>query len=301
MLCSASPVSRWIWSGPKEIEPPSVMAIWVCAPPMRGLDSVSAPRTTRTAPDEMSWSCQPVSFPGDQQMSQTSTYSSRWIEAKCRRPPAWETWSRHRSGRPARLSTRSASSCWPRYRAGSDEMVIAVTPLLLVGQIPGRRGQLAAVGQLVAPEEAGRVGHADGLAGGAAEAEIGVWLRIRAVRAEHEHVDAEHAQDGVDGAAAVAGGLDEHERIDHAPGQRAVPAAGGHALAVQRPETGQRGEADPQPRVGRPAVGTEREPGRVQLLNVGDQGRPPRRATRAHPGRGARVNEQREVPLGEHI
>jgi hypothetical protein len=57
-------------------------------------------------------------------------------------------------------------------------MVIAVTPLLLMGgQVPVRRGQLVIVGQLVTPEQPGRVGHADGMACGAAEAEIGAWLR----------------------------------------------------------------------------------------------------------------------------
>ena len=154
-------------------------------------------------------------------------------------------------------------------------MVIAVTPLLLLdGQIRACRGQPVTVKQ---PR---RVCHADRMAGGVAEAKIGVWLRIRPVRAKDEHVNAEHAEYGVDSAVAVAGCFDEHPRIDHTPRQRVGSAAGGQALAMQRPETCQGGEADPQPRVGRPAVGAEREPGRVQLLNVGDEGGPPRRAAR---------------------
>ena len=39
------------------------------------------PDTTATAPEETSWSCQPVSFSGVQQSSQTSTRWSRWSEA----------------------------------------------------------------------------------------------------------------------------------------------------------------------------------------------------------------------------
>ena len=138
------------------------------------------------------------------------------------------------------------------------------------------------------------------MAGSVTEAKIGVRLRIRPVRAEYEHVNAEHTQHGVDGTVAVAGRFDEHVRVDHTPRQRVGPAAGGQALAVQRPETRQRGEADPQPRIGRPAIGAEREPCRVQLLNIGDKGGPPRRAAR-RPGRGPGVDEEREVPFGEHV
>ena len=74
---------------------------------------------------------------------------------------------------------------------------------------------------------------------------MGVRLRIRPVRAKYEHVNAEHTQHGVDSPVPVAGCFDEHVRIDHTPGQRVGPAAGGLALAMQRPETRQRGEADP--------------------------------------------------------
>jgi hypothetical protein len=49
-------------------------------------------------------------------------------------------------------------------------MVIAVTSLLHLpgGQVPVCRGQLVTVGQLVTPEQPGRVGHADRMAGGGA-------------------------------------------------------------------------------------------------------------------------------------
>src|SRR5215467_10875255 len=91
-----------MWSGPNENDWPAGTTARVCAPPIRGQDSVISPRTTRTAPDDRSWSCQPVSLPRDQQMSQTSTYSSRCRDAKCRVPPAVDD-----------LIT-------PRFRAGSQ-------------------------------------------------------------------------------------------------------------------------------------------------------------------------------------
>src|SRR5216684_5682674 len=68
---------------------------------------------------------------------------------------------------------------------------------------------------------------------------------------------------------------------------------------MQWAETGQRGKADAQSWVGRPAVGAEREPCRLQLLNVGDERCPPGRATR--PRRGPRMDEEREVAFGEHV
>ena len=48
-------------SGPNENDPPCVTTRTAGSPPIRGFDSRTAPRTTRTAPEEMSWSCQPVS------------------------------------------------------------------------------------------------------------------------------------------------------------------------------------------------------------------------------------------------
>ena len=54
------------------------------SPPIRGLDSISSPSTTQTAPDEMSWSCQPVSLTGVQHSNQTSTWSSRYSDTKWR-------------------------------------------------------------------------------------------------------------------------------------------------------------------------------------------------------------------------
>ena len=139
------------------------------------------------------------------------------------------------------------------------------------------------------------------MAGSVAKAQIGMRLRIRPIRAKYQHVNAEHTKYGVDSTVAVAGYVNERARIGHTPRQRTGAAARGKALAMQRRETCQRSKADPQPRIGRPAVSAEREPCRVQLLNIGDDGGPPRRGTRLHPRRGPRVDEQREAPLGEHV
>ncbi len=62
-----------MWSGPNENVSPAPTTRAAAWPPIRGLDSISAPSTTHTAPEEMSWSCQPVSFSGVQQSSQMST------------------------------------------------------------------------------------------------------------------------------------------------------------------------------------------------------------------------------------
>ena len=62
---------------------------------------------------------------------------------------------------------------------------------------------------------------------------------------------------------------------------------------MQRAKARERGKADSQPRVGRPAIGAEREPCRVQLLNVGDEGSPPRRAGRIRFRRGPGMDEER--------
>ena len=83
------------------------------------------------------------------------------------------------------------------------------------------------------------------MAGSVAKAKIGVRLRIRPVRAKYEHVNAEHAEHGVDSTVAVAGCFNEHARIDHTARQRVGAATGGQALTMQRPKTCQRSEADP--------------------------------------------------------
>jgi hypothetical protein len=86
-------------------------------------------------------------------------------------------------------------------------------------------------------KQPGRVRHTDGVAGGLAQAGVGVRFRVRPIRAEYQHVDPEHPEHGIDGTAAVAGRFDEHARIDHASRQRVGTAAGGQALAVHGPET----------------------------------------------------------------
>ena len=75
------------------------------------------------------------------------------------------------------------------------------------------------------------------MAGSAAKAEIGMRLRIWPIGAKYEHVDAEHAEYGVHGTAAVAGRLHEDARIHRAPRERVGAAAGSQALAVQRAKT----------------------------------------------------------------
>ncbi len=139
------------------------------------------------------------------------------------------------------------------------------------------------------------------MAGCIAKANTGMRLRIRPIGAKYEHIDAEHAKDGVDSTVAVAGCFKEHLRIDSTTCQWVGSAAGSQALAMQRRETCQGSEADPQPGVGPPTVSAEREPCRVQLLNIGDEGRPPCRATRYRYRRRPGVDEQREIPLGEHV
>jgi hypothetical protein len=65
------------------------------------------------------------------------------------------------------------------------------------------------------------------MAGSLAEADNGVRLRVRPVRAKYEHVNSEHTEHRVDSAAAVAGGFDEHTLIDYPPRQRVSSATGG--------------------------------------------------------------------------
>ena len=64
-------------SGPKLYPVPALTAVSTLGTPTARLCSVRVPCTTATAPEEMSWSCQPVSFCGVQQISQTSTWASR--------------------------------------------------------------------------------------------------------------------------------------------------------------------------------------------------------------------------------
>ena len=96
----------------------------------------------------------------------------------------------------------------------------------------------------------------------------------------------EHAADGVDGALAVARGLDEGERVDGAGAAAARPVA----LAMQRGEAGERDEADPQARPARAPAGGPRPPGGMELRHVRDDAAPtsgagPRRPRR-RPGPG---------------
>jgi hypothetical protein len=102
-----------------------------------------------------------------------------------------------------------------------------------------------AFGPPVTGQQPGRVRFPDGVVGRLAQAGVEVGLCVRPVRAEYQHVDAEHPEYGVDAAAAVAGCFDEHAGIDQPPRQRVGTAAGRQSLAVHRPETRQRGEADP--------------------------------------------------------
>jgi len=81
-------------------------------------------------------------------------------------------------------------------------------------------------------QQARWVRRADRMARSAAKAEIGIRLRIRPVRAEYEHVNAEHAEHRVHGTAAVTGSFNEHVRIYRAPRQRVGAATGGQALAM---------------------------------------------------------------------
>src|SRR5690348_3096472 len=114
-------------SGPNENEYPVGTVRAAGSPPIRGLDSRSEPRTTRTAPAEMSWSCQPVSLTGVQHSNHevavhpravldlqvardalrgqarpdTSTWSSRYSDTKWRCSSENEMLPFHRSGSSA--------------------------------------------------------------------------------------------------------------------------------------------------------------------------------------------------------
>ena len=86
--------------------------------------------------------------------------------------------------------------------------------------------------------------------------------------------------DGVDRLRAVGRGLDERERVDRA----AAAAAGAVALAVQRAEPGERGEADGQLREAVAAAVAPGPPGGVQLGDVRARRAPTRPGGRARPG-----------------
>ena len=104
--------------------------------------------------------------------------------------------------------------------------------------------------------------------------------------------------DGVDGLRAVGRGLDERERVDRA----AAAAARAVALAVQRAEPGERGEADGQLREAVAAAVGPGPPGGVQLRDVGHHGRPP--GGPAGPvvrAGGTGVDEQRRLRGVEHV
>jgi hypothetical protein len=83
-LRSATPLTRWMCSGPNARDEPGPSSVWRGVPLIRGFCSQTAPSTTWYATEEMSWSCQPVSLTFVQHSSQTSTCSSRCSETKCR-------------------------------------------------------------------------------------------------------------------------------------------------------------------------------------------------------------------------
>jgi hypothetical protein len=70
-----------MWSGPNANVRPASTTRVTGSPPMRGVASVTAPRVTATAPDDVSWSCQPVSSTTFQQSTQTSMSVSRCSDA----------------------------------------------------------------------------------------------------------------------------------------------------------------------------------------------------------------------------
>src|ERR1700733_8102298 len=207
-------------SGPNENEPPSVTMRTAGSPLMRGLDSLTAPRTTRTAPEEMSWSCQPVSSARVQHSSQTSTNSSRCSETKCRAGPEKATCSRQASASVASSSTNVSSSARSRLRAGSDRHFIGY---LLLGL-----------------EETQRVGGAQRVRRRGSEIEID-GIRVGPVGPVDQRVDAEHPDRGVDRAVAVRGDVEENVLVDDV----AVARARGKPLAVQRRQAGQQRKAHP--------------------------------------------------------
>jgi hypothetical protein len=66
-----------MWSGPKAKARPAGTTRVTGSPPIRGVASQTAPRVTATAPEETSWSCQPVSSATFQHSTQTSMSPSR--------------------------------------------------------------------------------------------------------------------------------------------------------------------------------------------------------------------------------
>lgn len=143
---------------------------------------------------------------------------------------------------------------------------------------------------------AGGVDGAQGVDGGV-RAQIGDDGRgVGPVAPAHDDVDAGGPDQGVHGAGAVGGGVVEDVEVD-----LAAPAAPRREpFAVQRRQTRERREADPQPRMTGTAEGPEREPRAVQLLLVGDQSRPPGRDPGSGEGR-ARMDEQRSVEACQHV
>src|ERR1700730_16859128 len=236
-------------SGPKQNDSPFSITAVAGWPPRRGLLSFSAPRTTRTAPHETSWSCHPVSSSGPQQMSQTSTYSSRWTDSKCRRPVSISAaWSQS-SGSSARLSTRERSSCLSNMRAGSVSHLIEY---------------------LLSMQETNWVGGEQCVRDGVSEPRPR-RRRVRTVRAVDDDVHAKHADGGVDRPCPIRGRFNEHIAVDRA----AASAAGRAPLTVERSKAAEDGEADSEPWVSGAPMLSEREPRLVHLLDIGHQRRPP--------------------------
>ena len=87
-----------MWSAPKEKTRPGPDAGLPRTGASVRLFSTSSPDTTATAPEDTSWSCQPVSFSGVQHSSHRSTWVSRWSEAKTRSSPSKATRCDHSSG-----------------------------------------------------------------------------------------------------------------------------------------------------------------------------------------------------------
>ena len=77
--------------------------------PRTSLSSASSPATTRTAPDERSWSCRPVSCVPDQQINQASSTWSQWIRVYTRLCSSWRTKAPQRSERAASCSASARS------------------------------------------------------------------------------------------------------------------------------------------------------------------------------------------------
>ena len=276
-----------MWDGPKENDAPARKQVLRSGRATSRACSSSAPSTTWTAPLDVSWSCQPVSLSGSQKRAQRSTFASRCSAAYVRSVALTSRCGAHSSRRMATVSTSCSSSGRSSWRAGSSR------PSMNDGRVgrhvgtssgwrASRRAGLRVLMAFTPPRR--------GLGG--------VGLGVRAVRAVADDVDAEHPDDGVDRERAVGRRLDERERVD----RRRLAAARAVALAVQRTEAGERGEADGQAGEALAAAVGPRPPGGVELGDVRHDGRPPAGARRGVlTACGAGVDEQRRAFLVEHV